>query len=87
MTAGTRSSTELRNVPESVHRTLRIRAAAAGQSLQEYLLDELMDLAGTRDFVDILDEVEAEKAAHPERFATVSADVIVDMIRQDRDSH
>lgn len=31
-------SVQIKNVPPEVHRVLRLRAAAAGQSLQEYLL-------------------------------------------------
>lgn len=30
---------QIRNVPEGVHRTVKARAAAAGVSLSEYLLD------------------------------------------------
>ncbi|MGH3557998.1 MAG: FitA-like ribbon-helix-helix domain-containing protein, partial [Mycobacterium sp.] len=33
---------QIRNVPDEVHRTLRTRAAAAGVSLSDYLLDELV---------------------------------------------
>jgi hypothetical protein len=53
-------SIQVKDVPDDVHTTLRRRAAAAGQSLQEYLLhrlveeahqptlDEVMDRAGGR---------------------------------------
>ncbi|HEY6474911.1 MAG TPA: hypothetical protein VIY26_18605 [Acidimicrobiales bacterium] len=53
-------SIQVKDVPDDVHTTLRRRAAAAGQSLQEYLLallveearsptlDELLDRAGGR---------------------------------------
>jgi hypothetical protein len=34
-------SIQIRNVPEDVHRTLRVRAAEAGMSLSEYLLDRI----------------------------------------------
>jgi plasmid stability protein len=78
---------QIRNVPADVHRTLRTRAAAAGQSLQEFLLAELVDLAGTTDFLEILAELDAEKAAHPERFSTVSTEEIVRIVRNDRESH
>ena len=40
-------SVQIKNVPEEVHRILRSRAAAAGQSLQEYLLARLIDEART----------------------------------------
>jgi antitoxin FitA len=38
-------SVQIKNVPEDVHRVLRTRAAATGQSLQEYLLDRLTEAA------------------------------------------
>ena len=53
-------SIQVKDVPDEVHATLRKRAAAAGQSLQEYLLarlvaeatqptiDEVLDRAGHR---------------------------------------
>jgi plasmid stability protein len=34
-------SVQIKNVPDEVHRVLRRRAAAEGQSLQEYLLARL----------------------------------------------
>jgi plasmid stability protein len=42
---------QVRNVPDALHRTLKMRAAAAGQSLSDYLLAELRRLAAlpTRD--------------------------------------
>jgi antitoxin FitA len=38
-------SVQIKNVPDDVHRVLRTRAAATGQSLQEYLLARLTDEA------------------------------------------
>lgn len=32
---------QIRNVPEPIHRALKSRAAAAGMSLSDYLLDEV----------------------------------------------
>jgi antitoxin FitA len=42
---------QIRNVPDALHRTLRDRAADAGQTLSDYLLTELERLAArpTRD--------------------------------------
>ncbi|CAN5237870.1 hypothetical protein BH20ACT16_BH20ACT16_08690 [soil metagenome] len=37
---------QIRNVPEDVHRTLRIRAATEGTSLSDYILRELTLVAG-----------------------------------------
>ena len=36
---------QIRNVPESVHRTIKARAAASGRSLSDYLLGEVTRLA------------------------------------------
>ena len=36
---------QIRNVPETIHRRLKSRAAAAGLSLSDYLLSELRELA------------------------------------------
>jgi len=38
-------SIQIRNVPDEVHRTLRVRAAAAGLSLSDYLLAEITRVA------------------------------------------
>lgn len=42
---------QIRNVPEALHRTLKVRAAGAGQTLSDFLLAELERLAArpTRD--------------------------------------
>jgi antitoxin FitA len=48
-------SVQIKNVPPDVHRVLRQRAAAAGQSLQEYLLDQLTRQAETATLEEILD--------------------------------
>jgi plasmid stability protein len=36
---------QLRNVPDSLHRTLKARAAMAGMSLSDYLLVEIKEIA------------------------------------------
>jgi hypothetical protein len=36
---------QIRNVPDDVHRTLKVRAAESGKTLSDYLLAELEDLA------------------------------------------
>lgn len=47
-------SVQIKNVPEDVHRVLRRRAAAAGQSLQEYLLGRLTDEARAPTLEEVL---------------------------------
>lgn len=48
-------SIQVKDVPETVHATLRRRAATAGQSLQEYLLAQLTLEAGTPTLDEVLD--------------------------------
>jgi antitoxin FitA len=36
---------QLRNVPDTLHRTLKARAAMAGMSLSDYLLGEIREIA------------------------------------------
>jgi plasmid stability protein len=55
----------IRDVPEDVHRTYRRRAEAAGQSLQEFLLAEVVE--GAR--APTPAEVVAEVQGHLERSA------------------
>lgn len=44
----------VRDLPDDVHRGLQRRAAAAGQSLQQYLVAELSRLATTPTMDDVL---------------------------------
>jgi plasmid stability protein len=75
---------QIRNVPEDVHRIYRARAAAAGKSLQEYLLAELVYFAGTKSPAEVMAEVEQDMRENPDGWLTESA---VDIIRAERESH
>lgn len=48
-------SIQVKDVPDDVHATLRQRASAAGKSLQEYLLDRLVEEAHAPTLDDLLD--------------------------------
>lgn len=48
-------SIQVKDVPDDVHATLRKRAAAAGMSLQEYLLGRLTEDAHTPTLDELLD--------------------------------
>jgi hypothetical protein len=48
-------SIQVKGVPDDVHATLRRRAAAAGMSLQEYLLGRLVEDARTPALDEVLD--------------------------------
>jgi plasmid stability protein len=76
---------QIRNVPEDVHRTYRARAAAAGMSVQEYLLAELTRNARLRSPAELVAEVELRmRTERLDGFATVSS---ADVVRADRASH
>ncbi|HKP20622.1 MAG TPA: hypothetical protein VJT68_03845 [Thermoleophilaceae bacterium] len=48
---------QIRGVSEDVHRRLKSEAGLAGQSLNEYLLARLDELAGTLPWPELLDRV------------------------------
>jgi len=76
---------QVRNIPEDVHRVYRVRAAEAGQSLQEYLRSQLVEFAGLSTPAEILAEVRREiEIEGPGGFAVTSS---AEIIRQDRESH
>lgn len=45
---------QVRDVPEEIHKTLRIRATAAGKSLSDYVLEELIRVAERPPIADVL---------------------------------
>lgn len=75
---------QVRDVPDDVHRTYRSRAAAAGMSLQEYLLAELVEGARLLSPAQVAAQVEADVAEHAEGFSTVSATAHVRALRDAR---
>lgn len=71
-------SIQIRNVPDPVHRTLRTRASAAGLSLSDYLLQEIVRVAERPPVVDVLARADGRSGgASPER--------IVSSVRSGRD--
>ena len=57
-------SIQVKDVPHDVHSTLRRRAAAAGQSLQEYLLARLVQDAQTPTLDELLDRAGGRAGGH-----------------------
>ena len=55
----------IRNIPEEVHQELKERAKLYGQSLQEYLLEQLIDISRRPDVKVWLTQLQADKAANP----------------------
>lgn len=64
---------QVRNVPPKVHKILRLQAANAGLSLNEYLLAEFRQLAETPTTPELIDRVRSRKLYE---FRQPSADVL-----------
>lgn len=70
---------QLRNVPENLHRTLKARAATAGMSLSDYLLEEIRRFAERPTVSDLRERLRLRHSVS----LTMSA---ADAVRQERDS-
>lgn len=69
---------QIRNVPAKVHRILKARAALAGKSLSEYLLDDLKRAVEKPSMEEWLASV---KKREPVQLAVS----VADLLREDRD--
>jgi len=70
---------QVRNVPDSTHRTLKARAAMAGMSLSDFLLAELRGLAERPTVAELRERVRNR----PRVAGGVSA---ADAVRRERDA-
>lgn len=70
---------QLRDVPDEVHRELKVRAARAGQSLSEYALSVLTEHTATPTFAEIADRIAHRTAVEP----TTS---VAEIVRNGRDA-
>jgi antitoxin FitA len=70
---------QIRNVPDLLHRRLKSRAALAGMSLSDYLLNELREVAER----PTLDELRARLHS---RSKTSPSPAPADAVRAERDS-
>lgn len=62
---GMSSMIQIRNVPEALHRRLKARAALAGMSLSDYLLDEIRRVAERPTVEDLRARLAQRPAANP----------------------
>jgi len=72
-------SIQVKDVPPEVHATLRRRAAAAGQSLQEYVRQRLAEDARTPTLQEVLERAGGRAGGHVPLRAAVKS------VRADRD--
>ena len=68
---------QIRDLPDDVHRSLRLKAAGAGLSLSAYLRRELEALANRRTVDEILSSWAGERP-------DVEADAVLDAVRNSR---
>jgi plasmid stability protein len=76
---GGMATVQVRNVPEDVHRQLKVEAARSGQSLNEYLVWRLTEIADRPTFAELAHRIH-------EREEPYTGPSSVDFIRADRDS-
>ena len=70
---------QIRNLPENLHRALKVRAARLGMSLSDYLLSEMEMVAEKPTLAELLERLEDRK---PVKVDESSATVV----RRHRDS-
>jgi plasmid stability protein len=70
---------QVRNVPDDLHTTLKVRAAKAGMSLSEFVLAELRRVAERPTRADLLDRIRSR----PKARRSVNAAALV---RSERDA-
>jgi antitoxin FitA len=70
---------QVRNVPDEVHRTLKMRAAAAGMSLSDYIKRDLVQAASSPS----MEEIDARVRARGR--SRVRAQTIVAALREVRE--
>ena len=66
---------QIRNVPDGIHATIKARAALAGMTLSDYLLNEIREIAERPTLAEIRQRLEALPKIRPE---VSSADIIRD---------
>lgn len=69
---------QVRNVPDDIHRRLKARAALAGMSLSDFLLEELRKTAELPTMAEVLARIRARRSVSTKRSLAA-------MVRDERD--
>jgi plasmid stability protein len=56
---------QIRNVPDALHRKLKLRAALAGMSLSDYLLGEIGEMARRPTLEELRERLEQRSEVNP----------------------
>ena len=76
---------QIKHLDEDVIRTLKVRAAAEGKSLQSYMHDTVSKLARRPTRRELLARIEQRLAANPP--SGVTREFVLEALREDRESH
>ncbi|CAN5839002.1 hypothetical protein BH18ACT2_BH18ACT2_03800 [soil metagenome] len=71
---------QIRDVPDDTYETIRRRARQAGQSIQKYMLAQVIELAAEPTTAEVIAEIEAELATRP------PLEIDVEQLLRDRDA-
>jgi plasmid stability protein len=52
---------QIRNVPDELHRTLKVRAAQAGMTLSDYLLSEIEQIAAKPTLAEMMERLRSRE--------------------------
>jgi plasmid stability protein len=72
---------QIRNVPDDLHRRLKVRAAQEGMTLSDYLLREVADAADRPSLEELTRRIAGREPAD------IDAKTAIALVRADRDSH
>jgi plasmid stability protein len=70
---------QIRNVPDDLHRALKVRAAREGTTLSELIMRELPRIANKPSLEEILERIKSREPVN-------GLETTADLIREDRDS-
>ncbi|WP_420446883.1 FitA-like ribbon-helix-helix domain-containing protein [Candidatus Poriferisodalis sp.] len=76
---------QIKHVPDEVHDKLKRRAATTGQSLQQYMLDAVCREAEMASIEELLARKRVDALVYGEN--ELDMDMVVEIIRADRESH
>jgi plasmid stability protein len=71
------ANVQVRDVPDDVHRRLKAQAALSGQSLNEFLIARMGDIARTPSVVELAERIRAR--------GTYEGPSSAELVREDRD--
>jgi plasmid stability protein len=71
---------QIRNVPDRLHRELKMRAAGAGMTLSDYLLDVIRKAAERPEPEALLERIRERSAVYP-------SESPADAVRAEREAH